>query len=342
MILVFEMTWSGPVHAPGNSATIQTMAQAYPREEIRVFAAASHIAELRSDAALTAHANVTFLPIAVYPHLFGKTHIVSWGRFRQEFATCAGSGHGSSERALPGHADLGDADCDPGRAMVRQDGAGTARPSACRLGCTAISMTSTAGGRAIRCRAPSTCVPRLSARYPPVFSFLVLEEGIRLALAEDIPAIADRVQVLPLPINLTELPGQRSRSNCDRRCASDWWVRRRARKGSICSWTSHGISRRATAAWWNSCWSAGPPRTAICRRSVSWRIRSRPMCCRATVSREARQAALCAASSAGPVLQIIGQRCVAGRDHLAEACRCDAAADRRGAVPTVRRPGLCL
>ena len=87
MILVFEMTWPGPVHAPGNSATIQTIALAYPREEVRVFADASHIAELQKDAALTGYANVTFRPIALYPHLFGKTHIVSWGRFRQEMTT---------------------------------------------------------------------------------------------------------------------------------------------------------------------------------------------------------------------------------------------------------------
>jgi hypothetical protein len=48
----------------------------------------------------------------------------------------------------------------------------------------------------------------LAARYPPMFSFLVLEEGIKLALSETIPAIADRAQVLPLPINITELSGQ--------------------------------------------------------------------------------------------------------------------------------------
>lgn len=41
-----------------------------------------------------------------------------------------------------------------------------------------------------------------------MFGFLVLEEGIKLALSETIPRIADRVQVLPLPINTTELPQQ--------------------------------------------------------------------------------------------------------------------------------------
>src|SRR6202012_4154642 len=87
MILVFEMTWPGPVHVPGNSSTIQTIALAYPNEEVRVFGDADHVSELRKDPALTAYANVTFRPIALYPHLFGKTHIVSWGRFQREFAT---------------------------------------------------------------------------------------------------------------------------------------------------------------------------------------------------------------------------------------------------------------
>jgi hypothetical protein len=208
MILVFEMTWSGPVHAPGNSATIQTMAQAYPREEIRVFAAASHIAELRSDAALTAHANVSFRPIVVYPHLFGKTHIVSWGRFRREFAILR-----EGLATVPRNE----------RCLIMLI---SATPTAilatrwlARLGQGRIGVQVGLHGNLndINGWRPRNPLSRafdlrsaLSARYPPLYRFLVLEEGIRLALVEDIPAIADRVQVLPLPINLTELPGQRT------------------------------------------------------------------------------------------------------------------------------------
>ncbi len=206
MILVFEMTWSGPVHAPGNSATIQTIAQAYPREAVRVFADASHIAELRADAALTAHANVAFQPIELYPHLFGKTHIVSWGRFRQELATLR-----------------------RGLATVARDERClimliSATPTAilaarwlARLGRGRIGVQVGLHGNLndINGWRPRNPLARafdlrsaLSARYPPMFSFLVLEEGIKLALSEAIPAVADRVQVLPLPINTTELPGQ--------------------------------------------------------------------------------------------------------------------------------------
>jgi hypothetical protein len=206
MILVFEMTWPGPIHAPGNSATIQTIALAYPREEVRVFADPSHIAELRKDAALTGYANVTFRPIALYPHLFGKTHIVSWGRFRREMATLW-----QGVATLPRDK----------RCLVMLI---SATPTAilaarwlARLGRGRIGVQVGLHGNlndinGWRPRNPLTRAfdlrSALSARYPPMFSFLVLEEGIKLALADSIPAVADRVQVLPLPINTTELPQQ--------------------------------------------------------------------------------------------------------------------------------------
>jgi glycosyltransferase involved in cell wall biosynthesis len=206
MILVFEMMWPGPVHAPGNSATIQTIARAYPRETVRVFAAPSHLAELRGDAALTACANVTFQPIELYPHLYGKTHIVSWGRFRQEFSTLR-----------------------RGLATVPRDERClvmliSATPTAilaarwlARLGRGRIGVQVGLHGNLndINGWRPRNPLARafdlrsaLAARYPPMFSFLVLEEGIKLALSEAIPAVADRVQVLPLPINTAELAQQ--------------------------------------------------------------------------------------------------------------------------------------
>jgi len=87
MILVFEMLWVGTQHAPGNSATIQAIARGFPEQAVRVFADPTHLAELRTDPALTACGNVDFAPITLYPALRGKTNRVSWGRFRQELAT---------------------------------------------------------------------------------------------------------------------------------------------------------------------------------------------------------------------------------------------------------------
>ena len=77
MILVCEPFWTGTQHAPGNSGTIQTIARAFPQEQVRVFAEATHLRELQSDAALTAHANVSFSTIAVSPLFPGRPQIVS-------------------------------------------------------------------------------------------------------------------------------------------------------------------------------------------------------------------------------------------------------------------------
>ena len=49
MILVFEMTWTGLIHAPGNSATVQVIARAFPEQRIRMHAEAEHLAALRAD-----------------------------------------------------------------------------------------------------------------------------------------------------------------------------------------------------------------------------------------------------------------------------------------------------
>ena len=84
MILIYEPMWMGTYHAPGNSVTIQTIARAFPRQSIRVYAEATHLRELRSDPALAAHANVALQDSNVTPLFSGKTHIVSLARFRQE------------------------------------------------------------------------------------------------------------------------------------------------------------------------------------------------------------------------------------------------------------------
>ena len=44
MIVVYEPTWTGTDHAPGNSATVQVLAHAFPAERIRVLADPPHLA----------------------------------------------------------------------------------------------------------------------------------------------------------------------------------------------------------------------------------------------------------------------------------------------------------
>lgn len=87
MILIFEMTWTGTIHAPSNSATIQIVAQAAPNQKIRVFADASHLTELKRNVTLTGDGHIEFQAITVSSAYRSKPHIVSLRRGTREIAT---------------------------------------------------------------------------------------------------------------------------------------------------------------------------------------------------------------------------------------------------------------
>ena len=204
MILVFEMNWIGGTHAPGNSATIQTIALAYPDQDIRVFAHHTHLEQLQRDPALTAHKRIEFVPVDIHLDLFGKTQIVSVPRFRREFA------------------------------ILRRGLAGVPRQQPCLV--FLISATSTAivaASLLVRLRRAPTGLQIglhgnlndlngwrsrnpvirafdlnsvMAARQPPWLRYLVLDATIKDALAAMLPQAAARTDVLPLPINLTEIP----------------------------------------------------------------------------------------------------------------------------------------
>ncbi len=197
MILVFEMNWSGTVHAPGNAATIQAIAAGCPEQEIRVFAEPGHLRELRLDG-IAGH------PIALYPHFQGRPGIVAWGRLRHEFA------------------------------LLRAALAGVPRDEPCLL--MLLSTTSTAifaaalaarlrpgtrvqiglhgdlneltGGRSRHPLRRAFDLHAAMARPWRHLRFLVLEDAIRDELARLAPAALPRTDVLPLPINATELPAE--------------------------------------------------------------------------------------------------------------------------------------
>ncbi len=203
MILVFEMTWSGTAHVPVNSSMIQTIALAYPDQAIRVFADASHLAELRRDPALSGHAGIEFVPIDVYPELFGKTHIVSFARFRQEFAA------------------------------LRHGVAGVPRDEPCLIFLTSATSTAIFAASFLarlrrgrigvqialhgnlndlngwRSRNPLARAfdlrAAMAARHPRALRFLVLEPAIKDALARLVPQAVTRTDVLPHPVNVSEI-----------------------------------------------------------------------------------------------------------------------------------------
>jgi hypothetical protein len=203
MILVHEPTWTGTLHAPGNSATVQALARALPGVPIRILAEASHLAELRADPALAALPGIATEAVALSPRFRFRPHIVSARRLWTEWRTLA--------RAL----------------------AGVPVPAPCLIFLISTTATSLAAAAwlARRRRAPTAVLvgwhgnlneamgwrPRnplaraldlragLEAATPRL-CHLVLEEGIRDALIARIPAAAARTAVLELPINLAEAP----------------------------------------------------------------------------------------------------------------------------------------
>jgi glycosyltransferase involved in cell wall biosynthesis len=202
MILVFELSWKGTTHAPGNAATTQIVARAFPGQEVRIHADPSHVEQLRRDSALTALPNVTFAPISIPEMHYGKPAVVCPRRLRQEFGILL-----RALRAAPKG--------EPHLIFLISTNATTAFAAAwaARLsGRRAAVQVGFHGNlndafgyrprnplwRALDTRSS------LTARYPVPLRFLVLEEGIRDALGERLPGAQARTDALPLPINTAE------------------------------------------------------------------------------------------------------------------------------------------
>lgn len=213
MILVFEMTWTGQIHAPGNSATLQIIARAFPAQPVRMHAEAAHLAELRRDPALVALANLEFVEIAVSPLYRGRTSIVSWRRMAQEYRTVR-----SALRKVP--------TTEPCLVvMISTTATGSfaaawaSRLSGRRIGVQVGFHGNLNDARAWRSRNPLTRAfdtrAAVEARHPVPLRFLVLEEAIRDAMAAFVPAAVGRTDVVPLPINTAEVPAATSRVLAD-------------------------------------------------------------------------------------------------------------------------------
>lgn len=204
MILVHEPTWTGTDHAPGNSATVQVLAHAFPAERIRLLADPPHLAELARDAALMDLGRVELLPAPLSPIFQFRPQLVSARRLWHEWRTlrvalsAAPRGEGVllfliSTTATSLFAASWLARLRPNTGVMigwhgnLNDARGEWRPR----NPLARALDFHAG---------------LSARHPPRFRHLVLEEGIRQAMAPIWPAAAARTDVLPLPINQAEMP----------------------------------------------------------------------------------------------------------------------------------------
>lgn len=204
MILAFEMTWTGSVHAPVNSAILQTIALAVPNQELHVFADTSHLRELQQDGRLAAlRKEVHFVPITVSKHYLFRPQIVSVRRFVHELATlCAGV------RRAPRHQSC---------TVVLLSATPTAILAASmlsrlrggRLGVRVILHGNLNDISGWRPRNPLTRMfdlrATLAAHHPPWLQFIVLEPSIKDEMAKQLPATATSTRVLPHPVNVGEI-----------------------------------------------------------------------------------------------------------------------------------------
>ncbi|MCX7383265.1 MAG: hypothetical protein NT133_18040 [Alphaproteobacteria bacterium] len=195
MILVFEMNWSGTVHAPGNAATIQAIAAGCPDQEVRVFAEPGHLQELRLDS-IAGH------PIALYPQFQGRPGIVAWRRMRHEFALLR-----AALAAVPAG--------EPCLLMLLSTTStaifATALAARLRPGTRAQiglhgDLNALTGSRSRHPLRRAFDLHAAMARPWRHLRFLVLEDAIRDELARLAPSALPRTDVLPLPINAAELP----------------------------------------------------------------------------------------------------------------------------------------
>ncbi len=203
MILAFELTWTGTAHAPGNGATLQTIAAAFPGQTLRVFAEDGHIAELAANRALASLPTVSFAAVTVSSHHRWQTNRVSLRRLRTEFATIrrALAGVPAGEPCL----------------LIMLSATSTAVFAACaaarlRRGRTGVQIGLHGNAHEFvgwRSRNPlRRWLDLASTLDSPVTAqarFLVLETAIRDELARRQPRAAARTDVLPLPINADEI-----------------------------------------------------------------------------------------------------------------------------------------
>lgn len=204
MILVFEMIWTGTMHAPGNSATIQTILAACPEQAVRVHAEGTHLANLRADPLLAAHGNLDFVEIAISPRHRYRTHLVSWRRFLTEFATLWRGVQSTprDERCLIFLISATPTAILAARLVARLD----RRVVGVQVGMHGNLNDLTAWRSRNPMRRWFDLPSVMGRRQSPKVRYLVLEEGIRRELARIAPGAAEVTDVLALPINVAEVP----------------------------------------------------------------------------------------------------------------------------------------
>jgi glycosyltransferase involved in cell wall biosynthesis len=204
MILAFELTWTGVIHAPGNSSTLQIVAAACPGHRIRVHADPSHLDQMQRDPGYAACTTLDPAPVTPPAMYFGRTQIVSPARFRGELAIIM-----AAVRAAPAG--------EPCLIFLLSatSTAIWAAALAARLHAHIAGVHVLLHGNlndAVGWRTRNPLLRRfdlaatLRSWLPAPVRYIVYEPNIADALARLMPRVATITDVVPLPVNLGDLP----------------------------------------------------------------------------------------------------------------------------------------
>jgi len=202
VIIIVELMDEGVAHAPGNSQWTQVIAKAVPHQMVRLLAPARHLAALRADQNLVAQPNVALEEIPLISAHRRQVNVASLERFRQEFAILR-----SAIAAVPR-----DEPCLVVLASAAPTAVYASLLAGWRLGRQVqVQMVlhgfanEVEGWRSRNPVARRFDLRGLMERPPHGVRFLALERSIATELARLVPASADRIDVLPLPVNADEV-----------------------------------------------------------------------------------------------------------------------------------------
>ena len=199
MIVAIEPTWTGTIHAPGNSTLLDIAKLAFPTQQMAIHAEAGHIKEVKSLLKASASPTVHFHTIELSSVFRHKPHIVSLRRLFKEWRTI-----GKALAGVPSGEDC---------LLILLSATSTSMVAAnflarLRRGRTFIQaqlhgnlneLTDWRHGDPVRRALDLKSV--LSRRHRRM-RYLVLEEFIRTKLADLSPAAAKSTDVLPHPLAL--------------------------------------------------------------------------------------------------------------------------------------------
>jgi glycosyltransferase involved in cell wall biosynthesis len=197
MIVAIEPTWTGTIHAPGNTTLLDIAKLAFPGQRLAIHAEAGHLQEVKSLLKAGASSTVHFHTVELSPDFRHKPHIVSFKRLFNELKII---------RKALAEVPAGE-DC----LLILLSATSTSIVAAnllarLRRGRTFIQtqlhgnlneLTDWRHGDPVR---RALDLKSVLSRHYDRMRYLVLEEFIRTKLAQMSPATADITDVLPHPL----------------------------------------------------------------------------------------------------------------------------------------------